>query len=86
MSSNQKKAGRLVTSRDGRKILVIGTTVYWDPRVFGVTAEDVMPMARHFVTYQGETYFLKDAMVAHFLDDATAVIVEAEIHGRVANV
>jgi hypothetical protein len=78
--------GKMVTARDGRKILVIGTTVYWDPKVFGVSAEDVMPMARHFVTYDGTSYFLKDSLVAHFLDDASAVIIEAEIHGGIKNV
>lgn len=76
----------LVKSRDGRTLLLLGPNVYWDPEVFGITAEQVMPHAQTFITYGGKTYFLKDALVMHFLDDATSVSIEAEFHSRVRNV
>lgn len=81
-----KSQAALIRARDGRTILCIGGTLYWDPKIFGVTAEDVMPMASKFVTYQGKTYFLNEAMAAHFVDDATCVTVEAEVHRRLGNV
>ena len=76
----------MVRSRAGRQIIVIGPNVFWDPEVFGVTAEDVMPHARTFATYRDRTFFLKEAFISNFLDAATSVEIEAEIHRRAKNV
>jgi hypothetical protein len=84
--SVSKERAFLVKSRDGRTLLLVGPNVYWDPEVFGISAEAVMPHARTFVTYKGTTYFLKDALVMHFLDDATSVSIEAEFHRKVRDV
>lgn len=81
-----RESASLVSARDGRTLLLLGPNVYYDPAIFGVTAESVMPHARMFVTYKDKTYFTKDALVMHFLDDATAVSIEAEFHSKVRHV
>jgi len=84
VEEGQKIRAGLVTGRGGRRFVVIGSNVYWDPAIFGIRASDVIPQSMHFVVHDSVAFFPVHDITAHITsEDVVIDEIEANLIARV---
>ena len=73
LENAKKISAGLLLGRGGRRFVVIGSKVYWDPQTFGINAMAVVPISRHFVVHDGFMYFPVDDLTKWITDEDVTI-------------
>jgi hypothetical protein len=75
-AAGKVRAG-LIVGQTGRRFLVVGANVYWDPANLGVDAGEIVDSCRAFYTHDGVAYFRIEDILVHAVGDRPTI---TEIH------
>lgn len=75
-AAGKVRAG-LIVGQNGKRFLVVGANVYWDPANLGVDASEIVDSCRAFYTHEGVAYFRVEDIIAKVVGDRPIV---EEIH------